>query len=178
MNEKAKIDEAAHFLAKMKSVENQPDAFKFELSAFLSAARSALQYALEEARSKGGQAWYDQAVSALSRIRFLKEKRDISIHDRPVVPSKHISSHVHDVMHVSDQVSHIICRADGTVEIPPPSLPPVPFVPPVIEDPPTTYSYSFSDWSGPEDVLALCEQYLADVRVVVAEGISIGHITR
>jgi hypothetical protein len=36
----------------------------------------------------------------------------------------------------------------------------------------------FIDWTGPEDVLALCRQYLAEVQSVVSDGVVHGHLTR
>jgi hypothetical protein len=53
MYEQEKIEEAEYFLEGMRqATEARP--FQFELSAFLSAARSALQYALKEAKGKCG----------------------------------------------------------------------------------------------------------------------------
>lgn len=54
MYEQEKLDEARYFLSQMAMSADQPRAFRYELSAFLSAARSALQYALDEARAKVG----------------------------------------------------------------------------------------------------------------------------
>ena len=53
MREQDKIAEADHFLARMNQSPEAPS-FRYELSAFLSASRSALQYALEEAKTKPG----------------------------------------------------------------------------------------------------------------------------
>ena len=53
------------------------------------AACFALQYAHDEAKTKpGGKAWYDASVSAVLEVNFLKGKRDISVHKRPVLPKK------------------------------------------------------------------------------------------
>ncbi len=87
MHEYEKLEEARHFLERMRQA-TEPKGFQYELSAFLSAARSALQYALEEAKSKtGGQKWYDDAVKSLPLVSFFKEKRDLSVHEAPVIPS-------------------------------------------------------------------------------------------
>ncbi len=65
MHEQAKIDEAAHFLNKMRHSVNNPTAYNHEFSAFTSAARSVLQYTLDEAKSKrGGQKWFDTQVAS------------------------------------------------------------------------------------------------------------------
>jgi len=62
MNERYKIGEAKFFLARMEESISDRDAFQFYLSAFLSAARSVIQYAREESRSKGRQQWYEENV--------------------------------------------------------------------------------------------------------------------
>jgi hypothetical protein len=43
-----------------------------------------LQYAREEARLKsGGQAWYDKVIANDPVVKFLKDHRDINVHERP-----------------------------------------------------------------------------------------------
>jgi PEP-CTERM motif len=60
MNELEKIREAEYFLGRMTEKRENRDAFRFNLSAFLSASRSVLQYAVKSARQHpGGQAWND-----------------------------------------------------------------------------------------------------------------------
>ena len=77
---------------------------------------------------------------------------------------------------VSESVTIQITRADGTIE--PPQTSTSEPAPP-IEAPPatTTYTYRFSDWTGPGDVIALCSTYLADLRSIVADGVAKGYLT-
>jgi hypothetical protein len=76
----------------MESSIDDPEAFQYELSAFLSAARSVLQYALEEAKQKpNGQRWYEAQVSGNAVLKFFKDKRDLNIHAESVRPSRHIA---------------------------------------------------------------------------------------
>ncbi len=57
VHEATKIREAEYFLGQMLCTQNQLQHFTYNLSAFLSAARSVLQYALAEAKTKpNGQA--------------------------------------------------------------------------------------------------------------------------
>jgi hypothetical protein len=85
MNESQKLAEASYFLSHLAALESDPNAFAFELSGFLSAARSVLQYALEEARGKkGGENWYEQQVKAAPEIKYFRDKRNVSIHGEPV----------------------------------------------------------------------------------------------
>ena len=178
MHEQDKLDEAQHFLARMGQ-SPEPKTFRFELSAFLSAARSALQYALEEARSKsGGQAWYDAQVSANAVVKFFKDKRDISIHRQPVVPTTSASETVTETLGFSEAVHLQVINPEGkiiqdvSVGVQPSASPPLPQLAVV------TYSYSFADWSGPEDVLTLSRRYLAEAQAIVNDGVAKGYLSR
>lgn len=158
MHEDSKIREAEHFLCEISTATAQPDKTRFCASAFLSAARSALQYALKEAKTRpGGQAWYDGAVAGDPVVAFLKDHRDINIHDRPApmrtnvfiqVPSGHLSFS-------SSTSDWIPASAIGT----------------------TTYSYHFKGWAGSEDVGDLCCRYLSEIKRIVADGRSKGFLT-
>ena len=60
MNELEKVREAAYPLGRMTEGREIRDTFRFKLSAFVSASRSVLQYAVKAARQHpGGQAWFD-----------------------------------------------------------------------------------------------------------------------
>jgi len=73
MHEQTKINEAKYFLIQMTALVNDRAALNFNLSAFLAAARSALQYALKEAKSQScGQAWYDGQVAEKLLVKFLR----------------------------------------------------------------------------------------------------------
>ena len=63
MNERYKIGEARFFLARMEESLHDRKAFRYYLSAFLAAARSATRYAREESRSKGRLQWYKEAIA-------------------------------------------------------------------------------------------------------------------
>ena len=117
MNEQHKINEARYFLGRLNSSHESPAEYSYDLSAFLSAARSALQYALEEAKTRsGGQAWYDGAVSASNEVRFFKSKRDINIHAEPVLPNRKINIQETINLTISDSLRVTVYRADGTIE--------------------------------------------------------------
>jgi len=65
MHEQRKLAEATYFYGRMLDEQENRELFLFHLSAFLSAARSCLQYAREEVKVKGGaaKAWYDNFVN-------------------------------------------------------------------------------------------------------------------
>lgn len=175
-----KLAEADYFLGRMQAVANEPVAFKYELSAFLAAARSVLQYACAESKdsnaSAASKAWYDGQVTGKAVVRFFKDKRDISIHHTPIVPRTDASIAVHDVARVSETVSIQVVHEDGTVE-PLRTFTSEP-VPPVEPPAPTvTYTHYFSDWPGSEDILTLCAAYLSELRAIVADGVAKGFLT-
>ena len=159
-------------------VANQREIFKYTLSGFLSAARSALQYAHKEATTKAsGHVWYDGQVSARSVVKFLSGKRNVNIHERPISPATKINVSMRDNLSVSaESVSITIFRADGTIEtgesvsLSPSSSPNAPEVS-------VTYDYFFQDWPGNEDVIALCKMYLKAVESIVADGVARGFLT-
>jgi len=70
MNERYKIGEARFFLARMDESVEDREAFRYYLSAFLSAARSVLQYAKEESIKKDRQQWYDETVARNDILSF------------------------------------------------------------------------------------------------------------
>jgi hypothetical protein len=173
MHEDLKIAEAQHFLQELiRSAPRDPAVTRYSVSAFLSAARSALQYALEETKCKpGGQSWYDSSVNGDPVVKFLKDSRDINIHERPVPMRTHTTIGIGQgaLTLSSTSPTVLISRGDQVIEwaAPPPQIPPLPSM---MEPPPTSHTYEFKDWAGPEDVVALCTRYLAEIRRIVDDG--------
>jgi hypothetical protein len=172
MNEIEKIQEAEYFLDRMTAKRESRDAFRFNLSAFLSAARSVLQYAREEVRPKpGGLAWYDSHMANNKVLKFFKDKRDINIHVEPVVVRVDVGVQATERIRLSESVTIDIFeggklvdrRQSAPVELETESEP---------ADQPATTSriYRFGDWSGGEDVFQLSATYLNELKHVVAEG--------
>ena len=92
MQELQKTIEANYFLRRITEESHDYEGFRHNLSAFLTASRSALQYALEEARQKaGGQQWYDASMNSDPALPFLRDKRDINIHEAPIAVNLHIT---------------------------------------------------------------------------------------
>jgi hypothetical protein len=117
VNEHAKIKEAQYFLSLLPELKNDRDKFIHNLSAFLTAGRSALQYAREEAEGKRkGLRWYDRHVASSKIIRFLKEKRDLNIHVNPVSPNARLTVHIKDVASFSASLLIATIREDGTIK--------------------------------------------------------------
>ncbi len=155
MHERAKLTEARHFLDRMHAEHDNSTAFALELSAFLGAARSVLQYACKEAQLKpGGQRWYDQAM-ADPLFGFFKDVRDSSIHEMPVKPLTKMTSEVRGFLNIGDD--------DDEMLIPYPHNTVV-------------HRFEFPDRPG-EEVAEISRQYLMVLDKFVEDGIAMGWIT-
>jgi hypothetical protein len=178
MNEIEKLREAKYFFSKMIKERENWDVFRFSLSAFLSSARSVIQYALAEAEGKtGGQKWYDDWMTCSTILSFFKDKRDFNIHVSPVALRKHIKVEITDVLRLSDSVDIEVRGKNGELiesrhieekqqseKLPEPSA--------ISET-----RYEFKDWSGTEDVITLCERYIQELEKLVEDGIKRGYIS-
>jgi hypothetical protein len=108
MHEDFKIHEADHFLTQLREAGSR-QTFRFELSAFLSAARSALQYALKEAKAKpGGKAWYGQQVAIDPVVAFLRDRRDTNIHEQPAPINTNVSMILSAGLSMSATISTVV----------------------------------------------------------------------
>ena len=174
MNEAKKIQEASHFLAQMRQSVMEHEAFQHNLSAFLSASRSALQYALEEAKPKsGGQQWYDAAMLSDPVLKFLKDKRDCNIHRAPVTPHPKITiTDTYDLGQVRDFLTIRVTDKDGNIVSETECNSPEPERPTTNPESTVEYSFLFDDWSGTEDCLVLADSYLTSIRSIVADGVT------
>lgn len=170
MYELDKIKEAEYFYNQMLKAEEDINAFKYNLSAFLAAARSVLQFALKEAETKkGGKQWYDSAISKNMVISFFKDKRDVNIHTEPVKVRKDINILIKETLRVSESIRIIKRDANGNIieesqsESEPPKI--------QKEIPPEAiYKFKFNDWSGSEDIPTLCQKYLTELKNIVSNG--------
>ena len=178
MYEKSKLKEAGYFYSRMVSEIDNRDNLLFDLSAFLSAARSVLQYAFKEAQTKyGGQQWYDNHITSSKVLAFFKDKRDINVHMQPVQVNQHTSIQLTEVVRSSESI-HIkkfdqTGRLIGEYSSEPSEPPAAPEIPPKV-----THQFTFPDWSGTEDVLQLCHLYLNELQCVVEDGQNNGSLTK
>jgi hypothetical protein len=177
MNEKEKLEEAKYFYSRMVMEEENREAFKYNLSAFLAAARSVMYYAYNEVEKTPNQKWYDDWMNSSDVLKFFKCKRDFNIHTAPIDPKKHVNIHITEVIHVTES-SHIkVIDKNGRVkeereikEEPKPHEGPKSSVK-------SESRYEFDDWKGPEDLMTLCKMYIQELEKVVQDGISKGFIT-
>ena len=174
MYEEAKLAEAKYFYSQMSTNSDDREKFTYNLSAFLSAARSVLQYALEEARGKnGGQVWYDRQIAASHTLSFFKNKRDVNIHTEPVHPTKHLNITLTERIGIGDSASIIVedanenIKSESSTETSQNDSEPQP----LSETESIAVHWVFSDWTGSEDIIALCQKYIDELNDLVKDGI-------
>jgi len=177
MREIEKIREAEYFYTQMSKTEEDSEAFKYNLSAFLSAARSVLQFAREEAITKSkGQYWYDTCVSKKPVISFFKDKRDINIHKEPIKIKKDIKLILSDALHLTASVLPMrIVTNDENNNITSENKPEEVFHEAETKIPPKAiYKYRFNNWTGNEDIPTLCQKYIDELKAITADGLKEG----
>ena len=178
MRERKKLEEAEYFYSKMIEEQRHGVNFTYNLSAFLTPARSVLQYALNEAKTNpGGQQWYENCISNSPVLKFFKDKRDVNIHIEPIKPEAHYKLELTETIHISDSVSITITDKEGNVKRQyssrePEKTPKEPAPPAVME-----IKYKFYDWSGSEDVFTLCQVYIQELENIVKDGVNKGFIS-
>jgi hypothetical protein len=175
MHERDKAAEAEFFLTLMEERSNSAKEFQHCLSAFVSSARSGLQYALEEARSKNQQSWYENAMRSSPILTFFRDKRNINIHERPLALMQQttLTETVH--VNISESLLIEVTREDGTSETREIANAPAPVRQHSSSRVET--QYIFDDWPGTDDVLALSKKYLAELKALIEAGVKAGHIT-
>src|SRR6266699_5877290 len=161
MYEDDKLKEATYFLGQMRSSLQDPEVFRFNLSAFLSAARSIAQYALKEAQTKPqGQTWYEDFVKQDRFMRFFASKRDANIHDQIVQLDGHVDVYVKDAAHVGERALVEKFDRDGNlieaVSAEPGADPDAKWTPDFAFVP----HCRFAEWAGSEEIPELSDRYL------------------
>jgi hypothetical protein len=151
MHERQKLDEASYFMERMRGEQDSGRNFRFELSAFLAASRSVLQYAQRESsRIPNGRVWYNTAIERDPMFKFFKGLRDANIHTAPAKPTSAFRTEVAEYLRVDE---------DGKDAIIP------------LRHHTTSLRHTFTDW-GNESAIELAERYLSALRRLIADGIA------
>lgn len=179
-NKRRKLDEASHYFNCMVLNEHQTGLFQFNYSAFLTAARSVLQYSHEEAdpdcnrnAKPGALKWYEKAVAKSEIIKFGRDERDENIHWAPVIPNNSVTIIPHEIEDTRENVIVVLRGSQSKVITQKPEA--------VLSNPAqpaeVIFRYDSSRWKGPEDLLQVCRMYLDELEGLVKEGISKGYLT-
>ncbi len=179
MHETAKVEEAEYFLKQMADCEEDRQAYKYNLSAFLQASRSVLQFAHKECQPVPvALSWYESQVGGNRLVQFFKDRRDVSIHEHPIRPIMELKASIEETIHLGFAADAVVIR-DGKV-VPSEGRPIAGF--PVGTNWPYPSrvimggAYKFSEWRGDDDVPTLCRQYLDELKQIIADGQSKGYL--
>ena len=165
-----KLLEAKYFLERMKEMQSDRDVFKYNLSAFLAAARS-VTFIMQTEFDKvtGFGEWYTEKQSKMRNdetMRLLNDKRVMTIHTQPIQPRAHVNVNITEHVTISASISMVITRADGTIERreSEPTPPPAPAKTEVT----TEWRWYFDELSE-KDVVTLCGEHIVKLETLVAE---------
>lgn len=91
-----KLNETLYFLKQMEAKQPERDNFKFNLSAFLSAARSiTLIMQKEFSKVPDFNNWYEGiAIGKDEEMKFFNRKRILTIHQKPVKPRARVDVNI------------------------------------------------------------------------------------
>ena len=166
-----KIKEAQYFLDKMKESANNIEVFEYNLSAFLSASRSILQYSYEEVKNTYKQNWYDGFVGSSSFIKYFKDKRDTNIH---FIPIKTLQRH-----EFSKVLGLSLTATIRTINKDENEAESISNENSSVDSNKSEYKMTmrFKDWNGEEDILELCKKYFDELLCFLNEGVNKKYIT-
>ena len=175
MDAQQKYDETEYFLEMMKENIEDRQKFRYNLSAFVSAARS-VTFVLQKEFSKNPKfdKWYCEKQMQMRSdklFKFFKDKRDYVIHKKGTIDTRaEISTAINLPMTASVSFEATVIKADGTIENGKHSEPPAePKFTPKSNDTEET-KWFFKDWSEPdEDAIALCARYIRELKIIVEE---------
>lgn len=165
-----KLLEAKYFFERMKEKQSDRDAFKYNLSAFLAAARSVtLIMEKEFDKAPGFKEWYAEKRAKMQSdetMRLLNDKRVMTIHQQPVRPHAHVNVGTSEHIAISESVSVVLTHAGGTIKRRE-SEPPAPPVPTETE---VTMEWRWYFDELPEkDIVSVCEQHIAKLETLATE---------
>lgn len=139
------------------SEEQNNDEFSYFLSAFLTSARSILQYTFDHAGSVRRTSDYNKLVSKDPILTFFKDKRDINIHSTPIDLVKEVRIDVASFLIVRDPNSN---STPKSIQI-------------ENHNPEISTTFKFEDWKGDENVLELSKLYVQRLETFITEAKSI-----
>ena len=119
-NTEDKLSEAKYFFERMKEHVMDREAFRYNLSAFLTAFRSVTFIMRKEYREISGcREWYCKKQIEMKKdekMKLLKEKRNITIHQKPIHPRAHVNVNSTLSIGLVPEINVTISHTNGTEE--------------------------------------------------------------
>lgn len=165
MHEQYKLEESRYFYSRMEETKRNSKHFCYNLNAFLSAARSILQYIYNKVEKTPNQSWYDDKMAKSKLLKFFRDKRDFNIHTKPISPMKEVCAC--EQLSITETViikqdNEIIFQSDNPNELKENAGE---------SEAEVEISYVFEDWDGDETVLELCKRYMQKLEDTIEDGI-------
>jgi hypothetical protein len=167
-----KLLEAKYFFECMIDKQSEHDAFKYNLSAFLAAARS-VTFIMQKEFDKvlGFKEWYADKQAKMQgdrTMKLLNNKRMMTIHQQPVRPHANVNVSVTlNIPVPSIGYSVEVIGADGAVIERRDSKPEPPPAPAKTEKR-TEWQWYFDELSG-KDVVTVCKGHIGKLEALVGE---------
>jgi len=167
--------EADYFLRMMKENSSNQDFFRYNLSAFLAAARSITLVLQKEFKNKkrGFNEWYEKRQEEMDKdeqMKFMNKKRVITIHKELIRPLGRHTVSIGVTAYISDSVEIKHIRNGKVIEeCKSPS-------PPIKENDSMNnikaeHKYYFPDYpTGEKEIIPACEEYLSKLHKILVEG--------
>ena len=166
-----KLEEAKYFLEQMQVSAEDRKKFAFNLSAFLSAARSVTFIMQSEFKSYPGfNDWYKDKQEEMNNDRdfkFFNKLRVATIHKKPVVPYKKIEIDISETIHISESVTIRVTDKEGKV-ISEQTLEPKESKSSQETEVAIRHSWYFEK-SPHDDLFELCNKYIQKIEKLVGE---------
>jgi hypothetical protein len=166
-----KLDEARYDLALMQGNVSDSKKFRYNLSAFLAAARSVVDILRKQLAQKPGfRRWHDAKKGELKQNRVSKlliDKRDYNIHQKLINATQHTNILATETVHVSESAVVIKIHENGTKE----TIYSSPETKPTmkVSTEPKITVYWFFEECPEVDVLTLCTEYVSILSNIVSE---------
>lgn len=115
-----KLEEAQYFLTQMESDPLNYSKFKFNLSAFLSAARS-ITFVMQKEMSGNipFNKWYLERQKEFKSdilLNYFNNLRTITIHEKVIRPRKEVHIKLQDKLTLSESVTIFVVHGDGSTD--------------------------------------------------------------
>lgn len=112
-----KLEEAKYFFNQMKNNIKNRQALEYNLSAFLSSARSILYFMEKEFKNEN---WFANITNKFNsylkkdvNFKYFKEKRNLTIHEKPVIPAVELSAE--DTIKITDNMTIDVVDKNGNI---------------------------------------------------------------
>ena len=170
-NTRQKLEEARYFLEQMQVCVEDRKKFAFNLSAFLSAARSVTFIMQSESKSSPEFSdWYKDKQKEMNNdgdFRFFNDLRVATIHKKPVVPHKKTEIGISETIAISESITIRVIDKEGNV-ISEQTSEPKETKPPQEKEVTVKHSWYFEERPN-DDLLGLCNKYIQNIEKLVEE---------